>query len=189
MLLQVRAKSSGLFRIDLPICLPFSGFFCFTWPMTSLETPDATDRQLLALIQSDATLTLEQLAHAVSASSSAVQRRLQRLRDAGFIVGQVALLDPAKLGPILTFLVELELERDRHQMLPQLNAWIAAEEAVQQAFYVTGRGDYLLVILQRSVDGFDALMERMTTQNPNIRKFTTSLALKTTKRGLAVPVT
>ncbi|MGL4489383.1 MAG: Lrp/AsnC ligand binding domain-containing protein [Rhizobiaceae bacterium] len=53
---------------------------------------------------------------------------------------------------------------------------------------MTGQGDYLLVILVPSVDDFDALMERMTEQNPNIRKFTTSLALKTLKRGLIVPV-
>ncbi len=110
------------------------------------------------------------------------------MRETGVILADIAVLDPAKIGRPMTFLVELELERDRHQLLPQLHAWIAREEAVQQAFYVTGRGDYLLVILASGVDAFDTLMERMTEQNPNIRKFTTSLALKTVKRGLTIPV-
>jgi Lrp/AsnC family transcriptional regulator, leucine-responsive regulatory protein len=56
-------------------------------------------------------------------------------------------------------------------------ARIAKTDAVQQAWYVTGCGDLLL-----------ALMERLMTENRNVRKFTTSVALKTLKRGLAVPV-
>jgi Lrp/AsnC family transcriptional regulator, leucine-responsive regulatory protein len=156
--------------------------------MTSPESLDDADRALLRLVQADARLTLEQLAHQAGLSSSAVQRRLQRFRDTGIITREIALVDPAKVGRPMTFLVELELERDRHQLLPQLHAWIAAETAVQQAFYVTGRGDYLLVILQPDAEAFDMLMERMTEQNPNIRKFTTSLALKTVKRGMMVPI-
>ena len=53
---------------------------------------------------------------------------------------------------------------------------------------MTGRGDLLLVVTAQSIEDFDALMERLMTGNRNVRKFTTSVALKTLKRGLAVPV-
>jgi Lrp/AsnC family transcriptional regulator, leucine-responsive regulatory protein len=67
-------------------------------------------------------------------------------------------------------------------------ARIAKTDAVQQAWYVTGCGDLLLVVTAKSIEDFDALMERLMTENRNVRKFTTSVALKTLKRGLAVPV-
>jgi Lrp/AsnC family transcriptional regulator, leucine-responsive regulatory protein len=156
--------------------------------MTAPILLDGADLAVLRLVQRNARLTIEQMALEAGLSSSAIQRRLQRMRETGVILRDIAVIDPTKVGRHMTFLVELELERDRHQLLPQIHSWIAREDAVQQAFYVTGQGDYLLVILVPGVDDFDGLMERMTEQNPNILKFTTSLGLKTLKRGLAVPV-
>jgi Lrp/AsnC family leucine-responsive transcriptional regulator len=72
--------------------------------------------------------------------------------------------------------------------LPAFHQWIAKVPEVQQAWYVTGRGDYTLVVVCSSIEAFDALMERLVSDNRNIRKFTTSVVLKTVKRSLAVPV-
>ncbi|MEA2946040.1 MAG: Lrp/AsnC family transcriptional regulator, leucine-responsive regulatory protein [Alphaproteobacteria bacterium] len=152
---------------------------------TQLTAPDLT---LIRLLQTDATLTIEALARAANLSASAAQRRVQRLRDQKVILGDVAIVDPRKVGRALTLLVELELERDRPELLPALKTWIAETPAVQQAWYVTGRGDLVLVITATSIEDFDALMEQLMEQNRNVRKFTTSVALKTLKRGLVVPV-
>jgi Lrp/AsnC family leucine-responsive transcriptional regulator len=152
---------------------------------TQLTAPDLT---LIRLLQTDATLTIEALARAANLSASAAHRRVQRLRDQKVILGDVAIVDPRKVGRALTLLVELELERDRPELLPALKTWIAETPAVQQAWYVTGRGDLVLVITATSIEDFDALMEQLMEQNRNVRKFTTSVALKTLKRGLVVPV-
>lgn len=146
-----------------------------------------TDRDLLKLVQQDADMTISQLAERVGASPSAVQRRLQRLRDGGVILRTVALADPARLGSI-TLLVELELERDRPELLPALHQWIGRTPEVQQAWSLTGRGDYTLVVVTRSIDHFYALSSDMMTSNANIRKFTTSVVLKHVKQGLVIPV-
>jgi len=146
------------------------------------------DRAILRLMQQDARTTIEEIARRIGLSISATQRRLQRLREDKVILGDVSVVDPKRLGQGVTMLVELELERDRPEMLPGLQQWIARTTQIQQAWYVTGRGDYTLVVVVASIDAFDALMERLTTDNRNIRKFTTSVVLKTVKRGLAVPV-
>lgn len=146
------------------------------------------DRTLLRLVQRDARRTLDELAQAAGLSVSAAQRRLQKLRESRILTGEFALVDPRKVGRGMTFLVELELERDRPELLPALRAWIEGTDDIQQAWYITGRGDCLLVITAGSVEDFDALMDRLMEANRNVRKFTTSLALKTLKRGLAVPV-
>ena len=147
-----------------------------------------TDAAILRIVRADARTTIENIAHRVGLSASAAQRRLQRLRDEKVILGEVAVLDPKLVGNPVTMLVELELERDRPELLPGFHQWIANAPEVQQAWYVTGRGDYTLVIVSSSIESFDALMERLVSENRNIRKFTTSVVLKTLKRGLAVPV-
>ena len=149
---------------------------------------DEHDRKLLRIVQNDARLKLETLARKAGLSTSTAQRRLTRLRDLGVIAAEVAVLDPKMAGGLLTFLVELELERDRPELLPDLKRWIDRSVHVQQAWQVTGHSDCLLVVLAESVEGYDALMEQFMAENRNVRKFTTSVALKTLKRTLVVPI-
>lgn len=154
--------------------------------MNSPETLGTADFALLAALQDNADLTLEQLADRAGMSPSAVQRRVKKLREAGVIQRVVALLDPKAVGQSLSLIVELELERDRHDLLPPLQTWIAQEAAIQNAWFVTGRGDLVLSMTAASIESFDAFMERMLAEHRVIRKYTTSVVLKTLKRSLAV---
>jgi Lrp/AsnC family leucine-responsive transcriptional regulator len=154
--------------------------------MTDQPELAAADLAILRLVQRDARLTLDAIAEAAGLSASAAQRRLQRLRDLKVIAAEIAVVDPRKVGRPMTFLVELELERDRPELLPALRSWIERTDAVQQAWYVTGRADCLIVVTAADVEAFDAFMEGLMEANRNVRRFTTSLALKTMKRGLAV---
>jgi len=149
---------------------------------------DRFDRQLLNLVQEDAGRTSEDLAQRVALSPSAVQRRLRKRKEAGVIVRQTAVLEPRKVGRPTFFIVSLEVERDRPELLTQLRAWIAGQEHVQQAFYVTGEADFILVVTAPDTETYDALMARLTIENPNVRKFTTNVALGVVKRGLTIPV-
>jgi Lrp/AsnC family leucine-responsive transcriptional regulator len=149
---------------------------------------DETDKAILLLMQSNAGITLSELADKIAVSASAAQRRLQRLRDQNVILRDVSLLNPKLIAPSVTMLVELELERERPELVASLHLWIARSAEVQQAWCLTGRGDYTLVIIARSVDHFDELADKMMAQNPNIRKFTTSVVLKNLKSTLALPV-
>lgn len=146
------------------------------------------DATILALLQKDAGITMMELAEHVGLSTSSVQRRVQRLREAKVIIRDVSIIDPNKISPSITLLVELELEKDRPELLSSLHIWIARTAEVQQAWCLTGRGDYTLVMVVGTIEHFDRLAERMMVENPNVRKFTTSVALKTLKRTLELPI-
>jgi DNA-binding Lrp family transcriptional regulator len=149
---------------------------------------DKFDRRLLALVQHDATLSSEQLGAQLGLSASAVQRRLKRLRSTGVISATVAILEPNKIGSPPTFVVGVELERERPELLARLRAWMSAEEAVQQAYYVTGAADLLLFVVVPDIPAFDAFMARLMAENPNVRRFSTSVVLAAHKRQLNIPV-
>lgn len=146
------------------------------------------DQVLLGRLQQSARVTIEALAQEAGLSTSTAQRRLQRLREHGVITGEVVLVEPKAVGMPLTLLVELELDHDRPEHLPGLYSWIAHAGEVQSAWQVTGRGDYVLVVLAASIESFDAFMTELMGANRNVRKFTTSVVLKTLKRSLAVPI-
>jgi len=150
---------------------------------------DRFDRQLLNLVQEDAGQTADRLAEQVALSPSAIQRRLRRMREAGVIVRETAVVDPKQVGKPTFFVVSLQVERERPELLAQLRRWLAAHDQIQQVFYVTGEADFILVVTAPDTEDFDALMIRMVGENPNIRRFTTNVALSLVKRGLTIPVT
>jgi Lrp/AsnC family transcriptional regulator, leucine-responsive regulatory protein len=140
------------------------------------------------LLQTNALTTIDELAKTSGLSASSAQRHLRRLRDQNVILADVSVIDPKALGFGLTMLVELEVEHDKPERQLALNQWLAKTPEVQNAWHITGRGDYMISILVRSVEDFDALMSTLLDQNPNVRKYTTSVVLKTLKRSMAVPL-
>ena len=59
---------------------------------------DSFDRKLLDRVQRNADLSAEAIGQEIGLSGSAVLRRLKRLKAAGVIQADVALVDPAKVG-------------------------------------------------------------------------------------------
>jgi Lrp/AsnC family leucine-responsive transcriptional regulator len=149
---------------------------------------DPFDRRLLNLVQDNAGQTSEQIAEQIGLSPSAVQRRLRRLREEGVIVRDVAVVDPKAVGRPTFFVVHVQVERERPELNAHLREWLAAEPHVQQAFYVTGEADFVLIITAPDTETYDALMSRMIAEHPNVKRFTTNVALSVVKRGLTVPV-
>ncbi len=149
---------------------------------------DELDRKILTLLQQDARRSAETLGADVGLSASAVQRRIARLREERVITAEVAIVDPKSVGRSLTMIVDIEVERERSELMAVLKRWIAAAPAVQEAWYVTGDGDFVLIVCVRDVEDYDALMQKLVADNPNVRRFRTRVALSTLKRGCTVPV-
>lgn len=150
---------------------------------------DRFDKQLLAMLQANADLTSEQLAEEVALSPSAIQRRVRRMKDDGVIERMIAVMDPKSAGPLAFFVVGLQIERERPELLSQLRRWLREEPQIQQAFYVTGDADFILVVTAPDMEGYENLMSRLMTENANVRRYTTNVSLGLVKRGLEIPLT
>lgn len=156
-----------------------------------MSTPAALDRfdlAILDILQADNTTPQRSIAQAVNLSAPAVQRRIQRLKDSGVIRANVAVLDPVKVGKPLTIVLEVHLDNERPDRTAPLRARIAAEDAVQQCYSVTGEADYLLVVNVASMADYEALTRRLFEGDDNIKRFRTSVALASLKTGLRVPL-
>jgi Lrp/AsnC family transcriptional regulator, leucine-responsive regulatory protein len=149
---------------------------------------DGFDLKLLSELQHDSALTSEKLAQKVGLSPSAVHRRVRRLEQTGVVERRIGIVDPAKVGRSAFFVAAVEVDRERPELVQKLRDWMRSEPAVQQAYYVTGTADYMLLVTARDIAEFDRLMSDMMVANPNVRRFTTNVVMGTVKRGLFVPV-
>lgn len=149
---------------------------------------DNFDRALLAEVQRDSRRTAEQLSAVIGLSPAAVQRRLKRLRESGVIEREIAVLDPDAVGHRMTFIVEIEIERGGHEVITRFKQAMRALPEVQQCYYVAGDADFILIVSAENMPAYEAFTARAFQSNTHIRKFKTTVAMDTVKRGLEVSV-
>lgn len=147
-----------------------------------------TDAILINTLQENARIGLEALAEQTGLSTATVQRHLKRLKDSGIISQEVVLVDPASIGQTMTFVVMVELERERIDQLDEFTRRATAEPQVQQCYYITGEADFCLVCTARDMEDFEALTHRLFFADTNVRRFRTSVVMSRKKANLTVPV-
>ena len=156
-------------------------------------TLDATDLRLLDALQHDASQTNQQLAADAHISPPTSLRRVQRLKSAGLIERQVALLSPDKLAALvghgLQAIVEISLDRQDAGALDAFEARVAADDAVQQCYRVSPGPDFVLVVAARDMPGYLALAQRLFTADSNVRNVKAFFSVKRAKFEPKVPLT
>ena len=142
---------------------------------------DATDIRLLDLLQTDASVSNQELAELAHTSAATALRRVRRLVDAGVIERRVALLSPHKLGPELTALVEISLDRQGAEHLDAFELRAVADAAVQQCYRVSPGPDFMLVLQVVDMAAYQALVQRLFTQDANVRNVKAFFSIKRAK--------
>jgi DNA-binding Lrp family transcriptional regulator len=149
---------------------------------------DRLDRRILERFQHDTALAAAEIGAAIGLSAAAVQRRLKRLREAGVIAAEIAALAPKPLGVGVCAVVMVDLEREGAADLDRFKLRIATHPEVQQCYYVTGQSDFVLVVLAADLETYEAFTRRALLSDPNVKSFTTHVALERVKVGLSVPI-
>ncbi|MBT9504110.1 MAG: Lrp/AsnC family transcriptional regulator [Burkholderiaceae bacterium] len=130
---------------------------------------DATDLRLLDLLQQDASLSNQDLAQRAHVSPATCLRRVKRLTDSGVIERRVALLSPEKLGVGLSAIVEITLDRQGAEHLQAFEQRVLQDAAVQQCYRVAPGPDFVLIIQVADMPAYHALVQRLFTQDANVR--------------------
>jgi Lrp/AsnC family leucine-responsive transcriptional regulator len=146
--------------------------------MISLDT---TDLRLLELLQADAALPNQDLAAAAHVSPATSLRRVKRLVETGVIERRIAVLSAAATPTALTALVEITLDRQGAEHLSAFEARAVADPAVQQFYRVSPGPDFMLVVWAADMPAYQAIVERLFTQDANVRNVKAFFAVKRAK--------
>ena len=147
---------------------------------------DAIDRRILDQLQCDSSQTNQALADKIGLSPSACLKRVNRLRDAGVIEREVALLNPDALGQRLHMVVEVTMERDNKLLYQQFLTSAVNAPEVKQCYQVTGECDFVLIVAVADLDEYDRFCDSVLYSHGNLRKFRTLLSRKRHKFDTSV---
>jgi Lrp/AsnC family transcriptional regulator len=148
---------------------------------------DDLDRNILSLLQQDATLPLDEIARRVGASKTPVWNRIRKMRASGLIRAEVAILDPDKLGLETCFFVLIRTSQHDADWLDRFLRAVQARPEVVEAHRLAGDIDYILKVRVPNARAYDAFY-RALIKEVSIFNVTSVLSMEEIKSTTALPV-
>lgn len=148
---------------------------------------DDLDRNILLLLQEDSSLSLDEIARRVGASKTPVWNRIRRLKAAGVIRAEVALLDAEKLGLESCFFVLIRTAEHDAGWLDRFLKAVQSRPEVIEAHRLAGDIDYILKVQVANARAYDAFY-RALIREVSIFNVTSSLSMEVIKSTTALPI-
>jgi Lrp/AsnC family transcriptional regulator len=151
------------------------------------DSIDAIDLRILALLQEDSTITVNEIADRIALSPTPCWRRIQRLERDGVIRKRVTLLDPVKLNAAVTVFVAVKTAQHNTAWLERFASAVAAIPEVVEFYRMSGEIDYLLRVMVPDIAGYDAVYKRLI-KSAELFDVSSSFAMEQIKFTTAVPL-
>jgi Lrp/AsnC family transcriptional regulator len=148
---------------------------------------EAINRQLLAMLQANAETPLAELAEAVNLSSTPCWRRIQALREAGYITKHVALVDPAMVNLGVNVFVAIKTNQHNAPWLQALRDAVQAIPEIVEFYRMSGDVDYLLRVVVPDIATYDTVYKRLIQAVP-LSDVSSSFAMEELKFTTALPL-
>ncbi len=149
---------------------------------------DAVDQRLLDLLQQDASVSNLTLAEQAGISAATALRRVRQLRRAGIIERVMALVSPQAVAAGVNVLVEVTLDRQGAEHLQSFEAHVVSDPAVQQCYRVSPGPDFVLVLWAQDMGAYQAVADRLLTQQANVRNVKAYFCVKRSKFSPVIPM-
>ncbi|WP_350557815.1 Lrp/AsnC family transcriptional regulator [Psychrobacter sp. CAL346-MNA-CIBAN-0220] len=140
---------------------------------------DDIDQRLLSLLQTEARMSITELAERVNLSATPCARRVKRLEDAGIITGYHTQTDAQKLGYPLAIFIAISMDRHTAERFEQFEHKIQSFDEVISCSIVTGRTeDYLIKVRVRDMAHYEEFLLHRLNRIEGVAQVHTSFELR-----------
>jgi Lrp/AsnC family leucine-responsive transcriptional regulator len=148
---------------------------------------DSIDRRILAILQEDSRITMQDLAQRVGLSASPCHRRIRLMEERGVVTGYVARVAQKALGLHVSVFVSIKLARQKEEDLDRFAKAIAGWDEVLECYLMTGARDYLLRVVAADLEAYEVFLKTKLTRLEGVASIESSFALQQVKYAVALP--
>lgn len=152
------------------------------------EPLDDFDRQILTLLQEDASLSAAEIGARVGLSQSPCWRRIARLEKEGIVKRRVALLDRHRLDLDVLVFALVKLTAHGRRSLPEFAEAIRLRPEVQECFTLMGDMDFLLRIVVPDIQAYERFFFEILSQLPGVQEVHSNIAMSEMKSTTSLPL-
>jgi len=144
------------------------------------------EKQILSILQSDATRPLHEIAEILAVSKSAVWRAVRRFEDMGIIEKRVTLLNQRKLGLPLTVYVSVRTNQHNAKWSARFKEVVESIPEVMEVHRMSGDLDYLIKAVVSDIDGYDRVYQSLI--KADLFDVSSSFVMETLKTTTELPL-
>ena len=152
------------------------------------EELSSLDLKILELIQRNADMSTGEIAEAVGLSQSPCWRRIQRLKDDGYIKKQVALVDRSKLNESFYIFASLKMTtlstKDRAEFMRR----VENIPEILECYTLFGEMDIMIKVYAVSMSWYQNFIFNVLMKLPGVLDIQSTVTIAEIKYTTAIPV-
>src|SRR5215831_3420923 len=149
---------------------------------------DAIDLKILSLLQQDASVSTAELAERVGVSQSPCWRRIQRLREEGYIKSTVAIVDRLKVGLHLQIFAQVKMTRLSDEQRAEFMRAIQNVAEIVECYTIFGEMDIMMKVLAPDVLWYQEFIFSTIMKLPGVQDVRSVVTLSEAKNTTAIPL-
>ncbi len=153
-----------------------------------LDDLDEFDLKILEILQADSSRSTSEIADMVGLSQPPCWRRINKLKEAGYIKAQVSLLDRRKVGLNAQIFAQVKLSAHGRSNLAEFSEAIQSFPEVLDCFVMMGSVDFMLRIVARDIEAYERFFFDKLSQVPGVQEINSMVALSEIKSTTQLPL-
>ena len=149
---------------------------------------DAIDIKLLQLLQRNAELTIQELSKEVHLSTTPCWKRINQLKNNGYINKTVSLVDRKRVGAKVTAMVSIKVNNHNQERISIFAKTIQDIPEVIECYRMSGETDYLLKVVVSDIESYDIFYKNLI-EKVHFLKVTSNFAIEEIKSTTEIPLT
>lgn len=148
---------------------------------------DRVDQKILDMLQLSGRIPVNELADSVELSATPCHRRLRKLESSGIITGYAARIDLERYGLSVNAFVNVKLRQSTDNSMRRFEGKIQAMDEVIECYLVSGRQDYLLRVVSRSLKTYEQFIRHELTSIEEVSSVESMFAFGQVKKLSRLP--
>jgi len=149
---------------------------------------DKTDRQIIKLLQEDASISNLELSKLVGLSPSACLSRTKRLKESGVIKQYTAIVDESKLGMEIIAFITVSIAPYNKEIIDNFIEQIRKLPQVLECYTMAGSKDFLLKVVAPNMHKYKEYVVNTLVSIPGISGMETNVVISIDKWQTSIPL-
>lgn len=156
--------------------------------MAPIQGIDDIDLQILQILQQDCRVTIKEIAARLNLSTTPIFERMKKLDKQGFILRNVAVLDPNRLNLKLIAFISISVSDHSKKAIDSFVNHVTQFPEVLECHHITGDSDFILKVILQDIGRYNEFLLSKISTVPFIANIQTSFSLSVGKNTQALPI-
>lgn len=148
---------------------------------------DLIDYKILKHLWDDGRMSVTALSERINLSHTPTLKRIERLKEEGFITGFRAVLSEQDLGGAMTVFTSVSLKGQSRGQMEEFETMALNSAEVSDCFLMTGDADYMMRVTVDTLEQFEAFLSERVSNLKCVSGIKSSVALRSVVQGRIPP--